>query len=59
MTILGTKSGRDTDKIEESGLTPVSLPSGAVAYTEAHTIIECKKIYEDHSSIHARYSKTT
>jgi len=46
LTLLGTKSGRDIDKIKESGLTPI--PSSRVAapgYEEAELIIECKKSY--------------
>lgn len=40
----GTKSGRDTDKIKGSGLTPVKTPSGATAFSEAWMIIECRKM---------------
>lgn len=46
--LLGTKSGRDGDKIAESGLTPA--PSSAVAapvFEEAELAIECRKIYWD------------
>jgi flavin reductase (DIM6/NTAB) family NADH-FMN oxidoreductase RutF len=48
LNFLGSKSGRDGDKIKESGLTPVA--SGQVAapsYAEAELVIECKKIYFD------------
>lgn len=40
----GTTSGRTTDKIKGSGLTPIELPSGATAFSEAWMILECKKI---------------
>lgn len=40
----GTTSGRTTDKIKGSGLTPIKLPSGATAFSEAWMILECKKI---------------
>ena len=43
---MGSHSGRDTDKIAETGLTPIA--SSAVAapgYDEAELIIECRKIY--------------
>jgi flavin reductase (DIM6/NTAB) family NADH-FMN oxidoreductase RutF len=46
LQLLGTKSGRDGDKIKESGLTVI--PSRKVptpAFEEAELIIECKKIY--------------
>jgi flavin reductase (DIM6/NTAB) family NADH-FMN oxidoreductase RutF len=40
----GSVSGRDTDKIKGSGLTPIKTPSGATAFAEAWMIFECKKI---------------
>jgi flavin reductase (DIM6/NTAB) family NADH-FMN oxidoreductase RutF len=48
LSLLGSKSGRDGDKIKESGLTPcpASLVS-APAYAEANLVFECRKIYKD------------
>ena len=44
--ILGTKSGRDGDKITESGLTAVaSQIVAAPTFAEAELSIECKKLY--------------
>ncbi len=44
--LLGTKSGRDGDKIAASGLTPVaSSLVAAPAFAEAELAIECRKIY--------------
>ncbi|MDE1161241.1 MAG: flavin reductase [Acidobacteriaceae bacterium] len=40
--ILGTKTGRASDKIRESGLTLMQTPSGQMSYKEARLIIECK-----------------
>jgi len=48
MNLLGTKSGRDGDKIKESGLTP--LASSAITapiFKEAEITFECRKIYWD------------
>lgn len=45
LKIMGTKSGRDTNKIKEAGLTPIALPSGDMSFTEAYMIVECRKIY--------------
>jgi flavin reductase (DIM6/NTAB) family NADH-FMN oxidoreductase RutF len=46
LSLLGTKSGRDGDKIAEAGLTPVSASCvAAPAYAEAELVIECKKVY--------------
>lgn len=40
----GTNSGRDTDKVKGSGLTPITTPSGSKAFAEAWLIIECRKL---------------
>jgi len=48
LDFLGTVSGRDRDKISDSGLTPIS--SSLVAspsFVEAELIFECKKVYFD------------
>jgi flavin reductase (DIM6/NTAB) family NADH-FMN oxidoreductase RutF len=46
LQILGTVSGRDGDKIAESGLTPVAVPDvAAPSFDEAELIIACRKIY--------------
>lgn len=44
LRICGTKSGRDTDKVKEAGLTPVETPSGLMSFAQARMIIECKKM---------------
>ncbi|MCK4765447.1 MAG: flavin reductase [Candidatus Aminicenantes bacterium] len=45
LNILGSKSGRDGDKISETGLTPVSVEPGAVTFQEAELVLLCKKLY--------------
>ena len=45
LRICGTKSGRDTDKVLEAGLTPLETPSGLMSFKEARMILECKKIF--------------
>ncbi len=48
LQLLGSKSGREGDKIKESGLTPCkSTLVSAPSYVEANLVIECKKIYTD------------
>lgn len=42
---LGTCSGRDSDKIAESGLTLELLASGQPSFAEADMVIEARKIY--------------
>ena len=46
LATLGVKSGREMDKIHNSGLTPVAI-EGQAAFEEAHTVLVCKKIYVD------------
>ena len=44
LAVLGTKSGRDGDKVAEVGFTAV--PAGeSVTFSDAKTTIVCKKIY--------------
>lgn len=48
LNLLGSRSGRDGDKIAESGLTPE--PASLVAapsFIEAEIVIECRKMYAD------------
>ena len=48
LQLMGTKSGRDVDKIAEAGLTPIaSTRIAAPGFAEAELIIECRKIYWD------------
>jgi len=48
LKLLGSRSGRDGDKIAATGLTPVaSQRIGAPGYAEAELILECRKIYWD------------
>lgn len=41
---FGIKSGRNTDKMAQTKLTPMDTPDGYPAYGEAKVIIECKLI---------------
>jgi flavin reductase (DIM6/NTAB) family NADH-FMN oxidoreductase RutF len=46
LELLGTKSGRDGDKIAASGLTPVASKTvAAPCFAEAELVVECQKIY--------------
>lgn len=44
MAFIGSHTGRDTDKIKETGLTPVK-ESGLVYYKEARLVLCCRKLY--------------
>ncbi|MGF7109938.1 hypothetical protein [Treponema pedis] len=45
LSICGTKSGRDIDKAEVTGLKPVLLEEGAVGFEQAKINIVCRKLY--------------
>ncbi len=45
--LCGSKSGRDCDKIKESGLQPIETESGNIAFTQSHLTLECRKLYKD------------
>ena len=41
----GTKSGRDVDKVKETGLKPVALESGAMTFEQARLTLDCRKLF--------------
>lgn len=47
LQFCGSHSGRDTDKMAETGLTPLTTPGGSVAFEQASMIIEGRKLYSD------------
>ncbi len=47
LNLCGTKSGRDIDKVKETGFTPAFADCGAPYFEEAELVIVCKKIYFD------------
>ncbi len=47
LNYCGSKSGRDFNKITETGLLPVEMENGTIGYEQAKLIVECKKIYFD------------
>ena len=56
--LCGTKSGREIDKIKETGLTPIpSQLIVAPGFAEAELILECRKAYVD--EIRPSYSAMT
>jgi flavin reductase (DIM6/NTAB) family NADH-FMN oxidoreductase RutF len=42
LLFLGSKSGRDSEKMKEVTLTGIQTPSGNMSFREARLIIECK-----------------
>jgi flavin reductase (DIM6/NTAB) family NADH-FMN oxidoreductase RutF len=45
LELLGSVSGRDGDKVAQTGLTPAYLEHG-VSFEQADTVLVCRKIYE-------------
>ena len=45
LAVIGSRSGRDVDKVAASGLTPVSF-GDSVTYEEAEQTFLCRKIYQ-------------
>lgn len=45
--VLGSKSGRDIDKMAGAGLTPVFTPEGVPTFEEAELTLVCRKLYKD------------
>ena len=46
LQLCGSKSGRDTDKVAETGLTPCILETGAVTFAEAKITLDCRKLFK-------------
>lgn len=45
LSLCGSNSGRDIDKVKETGLTPAFADCGAVYFEEAELVLVCKKMY--------------
>jgi flavin reductase (DIM6/NTAB) family NADH-FMN oxidoreductase RutF len=45
LNFCGTHSGKDTDKLKETGLTPVGGEKSTVYFEEARLAVLCEKIY--------------
>ena len=47
LQFCGSHSGRDTDKIRETGLVPLPTERGNVIFGQCRLALECRKIYSD------------
>ena len=43
--VCGSKSGREVDKVKETGLKPLFTAQGNVLFEQAHLSLECRKLY--------------
>ena len=46
LSFCGSHSGRDTDKIAATGLSPYATESGNIAFRQASVVLECRKLYK-------------
>lgn len=47
LNYCGSHSGRDVDKIKQTGLIPIEGGCGTIIFEQARLALECKKIYFD------------
>ena len=47
LNLCGTVSGRDLNKMDIEGLTPIQTPKGNVVFAESRLVLECRKMYYD------------
>jgi flavin reductase (DIM6/NTAB) family NADH-FMN oxidoreductase RutF len=47
LNFCGSRSGKDTDKIAETGLIPVALGAESITFEQAWLVFECRKLYAD------------
>ena len=45
LNFCGQNTGKNVDKVAETGLLPFELPSGVVAFEQARMVLDCKKLY--------------
>ena len=46
LRLCGSKSGRDTDKVAQTGLTPVQQ-NGMVWFEQAKLVLQCRQLYKN------------
>jgi flavin reductase (DIM6/NTAB) family NADH-FMN oxidoreductase RutF len=47
LKFCGAKSGRDTNKVKETGLLPLLTENGGITFEQAKLVFECRKLYFD------------
>jgi flavin reductase (DIM6/NTAB) family NADH-FMN oxidoreductase RutF len=45
LSLCGSQSGRDIDKVQATGLTPAFTENGLPYFAEARLVLECRKLY--------------
>ena len=47
LQFCGTRSGKDVDKVAETGLIPLFTEAGNVYFEQCKLVLECRKLYAD------------
>lgn len=47
LTLFGTKSGKNIDKMHHEKITPVSFENKTIYYKEAQKVFICRKVYQE------------
>jgi flavin reductase (DIM6/NTAB) family NADH-FMN oxidoreductase RutF len=47
LDFCGTHSGRDIDKVSQTGLRPIETDLGNITFEQSRLVLECRKIYAD------------
>ncbi len=58
LNFCGNESGKDVNKAEECKLDITSTSNYSIAYRQAHTIIECKKMYKQQLTVESFIDKS-
>ncbi|MCB9017252.1 MAG: flavin reductase [Paludibacteraceae bacterium] len=48
LNICGSTSGRDGNKVEKAGISPIFTEKGNVSFREANLVLECRKLYSEY-----------
>lgn len=48
LSICGSTSGRDGNKVEKAGISPIFTEKGNVSFREANLVLECRKLYSEY-----------
>jgi flavin reductase (DIM6/NTAB) family NADH-FMN oxidoreductase RutF len=47
LQFCGTRSGKNFDKVGETGLVPLTTEAGNIYYKQCKLVLECRKLYAD------------
>lgn len=47
LSYCGSHSGRDVDKVKETGISPFTTPGGNISFLQSRLILECRKLFRN------------